>query len=510
MSSSRRSAYKLPPSSSTLTSVQHSQAARREKALEDQKRKRALKFDLSRFAELKLGDDDEEDEEEGNGSEEINQDGFKVVHSGIASFTSEMSEPSQLSSAVPTTTIETQSNQKSKPKSKAKPKKKKGRKRSSSNAQWADKIMYAELLEMSDSDVAASTMYLDNNGFDGLPPNLHTSWVALSPVPIGKRCLAITRDGPGRNPVPRNKNARNSRNQENNTSLRSRLHGKHISLFPDTSASIDPNSDKSDSWFFPSPLPPSTILDCILDVNWTQNGVLHVLDVLRWKGQEVGECEAGMRFWWRDTRLDELSALPLPPQVSSNSSLLNVASSQPTSSSNYIYPYPTTLLPVPYHPAPLSLSTLLGVVVPAARSTRSVSVTLPMPSSSLTIDPGGGEMDIDFSGSANAASPPHVFTAPPMKEHQIFSDGLLLYLAEATYESGSSPLSNWVPLKPLSLLSTLDTGDNESMEHESDDARTMRTSNLDGPLDLFERLLCRRAQTQVNQGNPGGMEVMEA
>lgn len=74
-----------------------------------------------------------------------------------------------------------------------------------------------------------------------------------------------------------------------------------------------------------------------------------------------------------------------------------------------------------------------------------------------------------------------------MKEHQIFSDGLLLYLAEATYESGSSPLSNWVPLKPLSLLSTLDTEDNESMEHESDDARTMRTSNLDGPLDLFER-----------------------
>lgn len=96
-------------------------------------------------------------------------------------------------------------------------------------------------------------------------------------------------------------------------------------------------------------------------------------------------------------------------------------------------------------------------------------------------------MDIDFSGSANAVSPPHVFTAPPMKEHQFFSDGLLLYLAEATYESGSSPLSNWVPLKPLSLLSTLDTEDKESMEHESDDTRTMHTSNLDGPLDLFER-----------------------
>ncbi|KAJ4473718.1 hypothetical protein J3R30DRAFT_3406590 [Lentinula aciculospora] len=497
MSSSRRSAYKLPPSTSPLVSVQQSQAARREKALEDQKRKRALKFDLSRFAELKL-DDDEEEDEEGDGDEEIDQDGFKVVHSGMSSFTSAMKEPlSETSTLLTTTTMDT-SIQKLKPKySKPKPKKKKGRKRATSNAQWADKIMYAELLEMSDSDVAASAMNLDNNDFDGLPPDLHTSWVALSPVPVGKRCLAITRDGPGRNPIPRSKNARNSRGYESNTSLRSRLHGKHISLFPGMSSSVstDPSSEKSeklDSWFFPSPLPPSTILDCILDENWTQNGVLHVLDVLRWKGQEVGECEAGMRFWWRDTRLNELSALPLPPQPSfqTNTPALRSTSLPPPSSSSpanslstYTYPYPTMLLPVPYHPAPLSLSILLDVVVPAARSIRNVNVNLPIPSSSLSGDTGGGDMDVDFFGSAGASSHP----IPPTKEHQISSDGLLLYLAEATYESGSSPLSNWVPLKPLSSTSTLDI---ESTGDEDGNTRTTaitNSTNINGPLHTFEK-----------------------
>ena len=47
---------------------------------------------------------------------------------------------------------------------------------------------------------------------------------------------------------------------------------------------------------FPLPLPPNTILDCILDENWRKNGVLHVLDVIRWKDQDVGGCEASFRF----------------------------------------------------------------------------------------------------------------------------------------------------------------------------------------------------------------------
>ncbi|KAJ3731732.1 hypothetical protein DFJ43DRAFT_1077124 [Lentinula guzmanii] len=490
MSSSRRSVYKLPPSFSTLTSVQQSQAARREKALEEQKRKRALKFDISRFASLKLGDDEDEDEgEEGDGDEEIDQDGFKVVHSAIASFASEMANTSP---AITANITESSPAQNTKPKSRPKSKKKKGRKRASSNAQWADKIMYAELLEMPDSDIVASTMELDNDS-DGLPPDLHTSWVALSPVPVGKRCLAITRDGPGRNPVPRSKKPRSPRDHELNTSLRSRLHGKHISLFSGSSSTTNPGSDKSDSWFFPSPLPPSTILDCILDENWTQNGILHVLDVLRWKGQEVGECEAGMRFWWRDTRLNELSTLPLPSQrypspnaTSPQSTSLSISSVLSDSTSHYTFPYPTTLLPVPYHAAPLSLSTFINVVVPASRNTRSVSVNLPIPSSSLNGDTEGGDMDVDV---------PTIPLGSPTQEHSISPDGLLLYLAEASYESGSSPLSNWIPLRHLSSISTLD---NENMDEDIaiHSSHTGDTINSEGPLDQFERLLRIRAQRQ--------------
>lgn len=62
-----------------------------------------------------------------------------------------------------------------------------------------------------------------------------------------------------------------------NTTLRSRLLGKVI-LAP-----------------FPSPFPPNTILDCILDTNWRANGLLHVLDTVRWKGQDVSGCEARFR-----------------------------------------------------------------------------------------------------------------------------------------------------------------------------------------------------------------------
>ena len=68
-----------------------------------------------------------------------------------------------------------------------------------------------------------------------------------------------------------------------NTVLRSRLVGKH--LLP----------------AFPSVLPQNTILDCILDQNWTQNGILHILDVIKWKGQDIGDCETLFRWETRFT-----------------------------------------------------------------------------------------------------------------------------------------------------------------------------------------------------------------
>lgn len=59
-------------------------------------------------------------------------------------------------------------------------------------------------------------------------------------------------------------------------SLRSRLKGNQIMTFP-------------------SCLPAETVIDCILDENWANNGTLHILDVLKWKGQDVTDCEASFR-----------------------------------------------------------------------------------------------------------------------------------------------------------------------------------------------------------------------
>ena len=63
-----------------------------------------------------------------------------------------------------------------------------------------------------------------------------------------------------------------------NTTLRSRVLGKAL---------MKP---------FPSTLPPQTVLDCILDYNWRHNGILHVLDVVTWKGQDLGDCETPFRY----------------------------------------------------------------------------------------------------------------------------------------------------------------------------------------------------------------------
>lgn len=55
--------------------------------------------------------------------------------------------------------------------------------------QWADRCMYAELLELNPGP--ASNPQIDVE--DGLPDDLDTgAWIAISGVPVGKRCLAVT------------------------------------------------------------------------------------------------------------------------------------------------------------------------------------------------------------------------------------------------------------------------------------------------------------------------------
>ncbi|KAJ8073508.1 hypothetical protein PM082_011784 [Marasmius tenuissimus] len=402
----RKATYKLPPSQGA-----NSQQARREKALEDQKRRRAQKFDLSRqldgFADLNLAGSDDEDDEERN------QEGVRVVHSGLASFTSSF-EAASLTQANKSTTSPTallEPNQAAGPSNQRKKKKKKRANRvgGGGNQQWADKCMYAELLEMHDID----TWSQSQGNYDGLPEDLETGWVAVGPVPLGKRCLAISRDSSGNGVEP-------------NTTLRSRVLGKPLL-----------------SWF-PSNLPPHTVLDCILDENWRTNGLLHVLDVLQWKGRDIADCETPFRFWWRDMRVAELP--PVPPPTST---------SAPKDPQTYQFAYPTTLVPVP-HNTDTSFQSLLQSIIPSARSQRPIDVMIP----NVTEFQGGMEVD-------NERRPLVAFKA------NIASDGLLLYVAEACYESGTSPLSSWIPMRSF-------------------DTDAMQTSEV--PLDLFERLVRKRTE----------------
>lgn len=71
--------------------------------------------------------------------------------------------------------------------------KKKRKNRNNKTSKWADKCMYAELLEMTSEDPWST---IDSNN-DGLPSDLESGWVAVGPVPVGKRCLAVTHQSSG-------------------------------------------------------------------------------------------------------------------------------------------------------------------------------------------------------------------------------------------------------------------------------------------------------------------------
>ena len=155
------------------------------------------------------------------------------------------------------------------------------------------------------------------------------------------------------------------------------------------------------------------------------------------------------RFWWRDTRLSELSNSP-PPS----------SEAEPTSS-QYRFSYPTTLLPIPYH-TDLSLSHLSATLVPLSRSTRNISISVPIQVPLLNAD----DMKVEIVGTSTKVE-------LRTEKAQVKSDGMLLYVAQATYEPGTSPLSLWIPIRSYSK---------DAMAMESS-----RGSTTEDPLDTFER-----------------------
>ncbi|KAJ8473891.1 hypothetical protein ONZ51_g7567 [Trametes cubensis] len=449
----RKAAFKAPPSSVRDTAV--SQDVRRTRALEEQKRRRAERIDSTRqldfFADLTLGpSDDEGDEDDNSGTTGIVREGISQFASMLPSalpsnLPSEQSQPStthpvtsppdardnaatmDVNMQVPVATKRAKNKRKGKYKATAGDSTSKGGKKNAKPSKWADKCMYAELLEMKDGfDVSGEIR-------DGIPDDIETGWVAITPIPVGKRCLAVTHQASGiAGIVP-------------NTTLRSRVLGKAL---------MKP---------FPSTLPPQTVLDCILDENWRDNGILHILDVVSWKGQDLADCETPFRFWWRDTRLSELASFPPPPN----------AAPPEKQSTTYQFPHPTTFVPIPYH-TDTTLPTLLSSLIPLTRTTRSIPVSVPVPSAEEDTQ---GSMQLDGAGAM-----------PLMKvrtiQAAIRSDGMLLYVAQATYEPGTSPLSSWVPLRAYQTHE-------ERMQQE---AMGGMGSTAESPLDLFERLVRKRVE----------------
>lgn len=68
-------------------------------------------------------------------------------------------------------------------------------------------------------------------------------------------------------------------------------------------------------------------------------------------------------------------------------------------------------------------------------------------------------------------------------------DGLLLYVSEASYESGTSPLSSWIPITGYDKDHDKDPEAEEERADVSMDGEKGPLGKGGGPLDLFQRFV---------------------
>ncbi|GAA5865154.1 hypothetical protein JCM3774_002152 [Rhodotorula dairenensis] len=221
----------------------------------------------------------------------------------------------------------------------------------------------------------------------GLPEGIDSEWRAIV-VPKGKRCLCATASEQG----------------GNNTILYSRVAGRALGRFYTS-------------------LPP----DCLLDTIWDSHlGVLWVLDVCKWRSQYLVQCEAEMRAFFISSKLSELpTQVYCPPSPSTLSDPSETGGGGAASR-------PLLVLPVPNLAPPLSPTSLLPLL-------SALSTTPPTP--------------LDISALVLPMPPPPTSTSQPSMPVPVqlniplHPTGLLLYLSQAHYESGSTPLVSWVPCR---------------------------------------------------------------
>lgn len=152
-----------------------------------------------------------------------------------------------------------------------------------------------------------------------------------------------------------------------------------------------------------------------------------------------------------------MSELPpsRPPTTSAPPAALQ-ASTQENDAARigYRFPYPTTFLQIPYY-TNTTFAQFVNTIIPRARSSYRTQVSIPA----------GPHDDMDV---MDIESPQFMGLTLRHVQTEIKPDGLLLYVAQAIYEPGTSPLSSWVPLAaPM-------TDEMASTEQSS-------------PLDIFER-----------------------
>ena len=177
----------------------------------------------------------------------------------------------------------------------------------------------------------------------------------------------------------------------------------------------------------------------------------------------------------------------------------STSSPEPNVSSNscprYYFPYPTNFIPIPYH-TDTSLHLLDTYIIPFAREPRVINVDVPISSTESVLHSSQSGQSSEFTFQAPGSQTGSHWNLNPqinsMIHHpvapvaaSIQSDGLLLYVSEASFEPGTSPLSSWIPISD----SGKEKGEIDLDVEEEEERTDVNMGGEKGPLDLFQKLV---------------------
>ena len=139
---------------------------------------------------------------------------------------------------------------------------------------------------------------------------------------------------------------------------------------------------------------------------------------------------------------------------------------------------------MPYHTDTTCL-TLLEHIIPFVKTPQSFIIDVPNVPISLSQAPCPDKTGRHGLEDEMDVEPPGSNFGMTQATHQVTvtieSDGLLLYVAEASYESGTSPLSSWIPIV------SCEDAQGEEFHQCYQEAKRLGEHKASGPLAVFER-----------------------